>query len=308
MKKTLLTLIALSPLMAFSQVVDYEVVNQRNADRINSEYAQTKVKKKSKVREFFNLDHTYYPSKERYSNIEKDQINLLSCTRDLIQKHKGGYDGPEIAQKILLTAMEGNSLSTSSEVLGKAEAECRDAYKNLYNFKKKAINEDSYLKALRALPRSTEAEIKTAKVLSEFYTRENVVCKAVSVGAEAYALMGGGAGINTLKCLQADARVRKYVGIDLRFGGGIGAVANVAVHGEEGVISGSVGSVFGGERVEDFYAAGLTKLKDDGDYSEEDSHIMNLGLAATMIRVNGGVGLRVFNGKAKWARTLNILK
>lgn len=303
MKSLLIGLMTLSPLVAFSQVADYEMVNQRNADRINSEYSQNR-------NQFFKLDHTDYPSKEKYSSIEKEQIKLLNCTRDLIQKYKGGYDGPEISQQILLGAMEGNSLSLDKEVLTQATKECREAYKKLFNFKEKAINQGHYRKALNELPRSTEAEIKTAKVISNFSLRQNIACKAVSVGGEVYALWGMGAGINSIKCLQSDARVKKYIGIDLRTGLGVGAAANVTVYGDDNISTGKVAAGFVGDRAgeePEYYALGLTKLE-EADEGFDQSQILNLGIGVNVLRIAAGAGFRVFNGKSKWGKTLNALK
>ncbi len=336
MKKLVIGTTLLMSMGAFAQI-NYDEINAQNAETINSEYSQSKIERKNArtkkrqekheqrqlaLKNFFTIDKTNFPKVVKISPIENSQKNLLSCVRKIVQKHKGGYDAPSIAQGILLSAMDHEKISNDQAILESTTSGCLETYNNLYNFKKKSIKKDVFLGKIEALKRSTPAEIKSYSLIKNIYDHQERACKLTSVEASAALFIGFGAGVHNAKCVISDGRVRNYVGFNLKWAlVSVGAHAGVTVLGKDRVDvlqmknTPVVGRIFRFEESEDVSDVTLGLGKSiTGSYYEKfgESFVagsgLKIGAYVGLMGITVGPHFRVFNGKTRWNLLIDQLK
>lgn len=91
-------------------------------------------------------DKSDIPKIRKYSTIETKQIKLLKCVENIIEKHAGGYDAPNVASSILKSAFDNESLSTSINKIDTVTSECKNKLADLYTYKKRDIDQAEYTK------------------------------------------------------------------------------------------------------------------------------------------------------------------
>lgn len=151
MKNYIAGLILVVSLSSFAQ--DYEEINQRNAQLINTEH-QSKIKKRlSEIKRFFIADFskTKLFKRNKLSEGDKNKKDLLRCVTKVINKNTGGYDGPRVLQQILIAAMDGGTLSAEKDVLQEPTAKCWEVYDNLYRFPDRVISRLKLEEAIKHL-------------------------------------------------------------------------------------------------------------------------------------------------------------
>lgn len=244
------------------------------------------------------------PKKLKYNSIQKQQIEMLSCVRKLVQKRVGGYDSPEIAQSLIVSAMDGDKLSEEISVLKSAHSSCLQKISNLKTLKNK--QEDLFKAELDGLLETSRAEQKAKFVVKAFYNKLNHTCQFSDLGGQAALLIGLGAGVSSIKCLRTDGKVVRYLGVRAGFSSGLGAIVNITNTDNEvddfGVANNQIGSFYEVENRN--WAVGVGR-QFSGQHNENTPGLtLGLGLVGGF---SFGVGFRSFNAGQRWNHILEHL-
>lgn len=307
MKKLLFGSLALASITAFAQ--DYDAINQKNADIINTEYSANKTKTISKMKRFFIADFskTKLPASRKLQGIEKMQKELIRCVTKSVNKNKAGYDGPLVLQKVLLPAMVDGQLSHDESIIAQATSRCWKAYDNLYSFNDRAINVQKLRNSIRKLSEKDMNNKKIKSFLSRQYLGSSQ-CKVSDISAVAGFGPGVGMGVANLKCLMASGKIRNYLGIKLQFGGHIGVKIEYSelLHPSK-VSIGKAGAVIteSGFDIVDM-SNGVIGLGTKKDYSN-DIMAQSIGAGVFSPDASLNMGIRFFNGKRNWSYVLDQL-
>ncbi len=114
--------------------------------------------------------------------------------------------------------MEDSALSLKAEILNPAIDNCNQLSNELHAFP------DRKIKPYRISENVLQiTNLKIRSVLSKLVIKSAVKCELKSVSAEAALILGPGGGVNHLKCLMSDGRIRNYIGSHFAFVRGFGA-------------------------------------------------------------------------------------
>lgn len=245
------------------------------------------------------------PKKINHTRVEKDQIAMLSCVRKLVQDQVGGIEAPQLAQSIIVSAMDGSRLSMQTAVIKNAHSSC---LKTISDFRKnKKIKKEEFNLRIEELLTSSEAEHKAKNIVKDFYSRENKKCQFTEVGGAAAIGLGVGAGAGTIKCLRSDGKIVRFLGAKLAFGFGAGAVVNITNTDDNfdfHVANNEVGAVYVTQTGAGAVIIGRQWPGAMTGYDWTPGAALGLGMVDSF---GGGVAVRVLNVGQRWNLILDLL-
>ena len=311
-KLALLTF-AFTSINVSAQEIDPELINQRSSEEINSEYEQVRNERFNnsafkKVVKYLQWEKSKFPPKKSYSAIEEDQIKLLKCTREIIQKHKGGYEAPTVAHTIMSKAMDGDDLSSNAKVLFEALDYCEGLKHDLYHYRKKAIKKQKFINHISELPEKSIADKKIKTLIMRLYLKEKRVCQVNTLEGDIGILFATGGGLVNIKCLYSDGKVKNYIGASIKIGLGFGAMVGVASYETSSnrfvLLDVGESEVFSG-----FYREEVNEVDHAIIVGQAaGSRGTEVGLGSNFIKMTFGGALRFFNGATRWQTLLDPLK
>lgn len=262
---------------------------------------------KNIMRELRSLPEVFVgrlPKKIAHTRIEKDQIAMLSCVRKLIQRQVGGAESPQLAQSLIVSAMDGSRLSENTAVIKNAHSSCLKTISDLGKDKK--IKKEELKLKIEELLTSSEAEQKAKTTVRDFYHRGNKKCQFSEIGVTAAGLLGVGAGVGTIKCLRTDGKIVRYVGAKLSATIGVGAIVNITNTDDplnfDATTTGEVGAAY---LTQTGAGAILVGAQWPGTLGADASGVV-LGLGI-IDSYGAGLAFRVFNVGERWNLILEQL-
>lgn len=259
---------------------------------------------------FAQVDRQGFPKKLQYSEVHQEQIKLLKCVRNILQKNRGGYEAPRLLHDLLVKGMSAGKMTTDVSELETLVLECQ-------SLKTPSVKEIDSLKMANEildLSNKTKESNKIVKLLTSIHDEKALMCKGSVLDADMSIFLGVGVGVGNFKCVFSDASVRNYIGLSFKYlEGSVGASVGVSSFNTKKndfeLYSDVTSASFGYLQERSYERDEMEQVLVVSSTHHTNGKVsgVKLGLKFSTVETTVGGGLRVLNGTSRWQLLLDQL-